>query len=129
MLNGKKWIARVALLGAIMMASGCALGVDEALIDNIDGLSIARGNAADHFSNGEFPGNGGQTGGGTTGGGNPAPAGNSEGAGTNGGGGGNGGGHPNSGGGNDSEGDPDVDPGKGNEHRNGKSKGKNQDQD
>lgn len=67
----KKWIARVALLGAIMMISGCALGVSEALIDNIDGLSIARGNAADHFGNGEFPGNGGQTGGGTTGGGNP----------------------------------------------------------
>lgn len=131
----KKWIARVALLGAIMMISGCAHGVSEALIDNIDGLSIARGNAADHFGNGGFPGNGGQTGGGTTGGDNPAPAGTNEGGGTNGGGGvggnggGNGGGHPNSGGGNDSEGDPDVDPGKGNEHRSGKSKGKNQDQD
>lgn len=116
-----------------MMISGCALGVSEALIDNIDGLSIARGNAADHFGNGGFPGNGGQTGGGTTGGDNPAPAGTNEGGGTNGGGGGNGGGngggHPNSGGGNDSEGDPDVDPGKGNEHRSGKSKGKNQDQD
>ncbi len=60
-----------------------------------------RGNAADHFGNGEFPGNGGS----------------------------NGGGHPNSGGGNDSEGDPDVYPGKGNEHRSGKSKGKNQGQD
>jgi hypothetical protein len=130
MFNLKRLIVRVALLGAVTMASGCALGVDKALIDDINGLSIARGNAMDRFDGGEFPGNGGRGGGSNTGsgdtgsdtgGGNATTAGN--------GGGGNGGLHANSGGGNGSEGDPDKDPGKGNEKRSDKSKGKDQEQD
>jgi hypothetical protein len=39
-------------MDAVMMASGCALGVAEVLIDTNDGLSIARENAMDRY-NGE----------------------------------------------------------------------------
>ncbi|MBE9554415.1 MAG: hypothetical protein IMF05_13205 [Proteobacteria bacterium] len=121
MWNRNKQIVWVALMGAMMMVSGCALGVDEALIDTNYGLSIALQNGLDR-DNGA-PGNGNIPGGGNadSGGGNQTTADSPGGE--------NSGKHPNAGGGNGTEGDPDEDPGKGNFNRSDKSKGKNQGQD
>ena len=126
MKNGANIVVRMALLGIVMMASGCALGVDQALIDNNEHLAAALDNARDNGShgNGNIPGAGGQNG---NGGGDVA---NNDGAGGGAGptatGGpnenGNGGKHANAGRGNGSELDEngeDMDPGR----SDGKNKG------
>jgi hypothetical protein len=125
MFKANKFIVRISLLSIVMMASGCALGVNEVPIDNNEGHSVALENAVDRH--GGAPGNGttpgGGQGGGDNGGGGSTTSGNpgSED--------GNGGKHPNSGGGNSKEigaDGLDMDPGKGNQNRGIRSKGKNQ---
>ena len=136
MRNGANIVVRVALLGIVMMASGCALGVDQALIDNNEHLAAALDNARDNGNrgNGNIPGAGGQNGngggdvanndGGNNGGNTGGATGGGEGPTTADGpnGNGNGGKHANSGRGNGSEEDEngeDVDPGR----SGGKNKG------
>jgi hypothetical protein len=131
MKNCYEILVKAALVGVVLIASGCSLGNDESLVDNLKGLETAFGNAgSDH--DGGMPGNGGNqpdTGGNVAatsgsslaGGGGP---GNSDfGRGT----------HANAGGGNGSEtadgndvsGDnPDLDPG-----NSGNSNGRSRDND
>ena len=118
MKNGYEILVKAALVGVVLIASGCSLGNDEPLVDNLKGLETAFGNAgSDH--DGGMPGNGGTQ---------PAPGGDvaANSGGLSGGGSGPGnsdfgrGTHANAGGGNGSEtadggvagaGNPDMDPG------------------
>jgi hypothetical protein len=143
MKNGYDILVKAALVGAVLIASGCTLGNDNPLVGESNGLGVVFGNAgSDH--DGGMPGNGGNRpapGGdvaASEGGGNPpasgvatandpgsgdGPGNSSFGRGT----------HANAGGGNGSEtadggvaseGNPDMDPG-----NSGNSNGRGMDND
>ena len=58
MKNGYEVLVKAALLGVVLIATGCSLGTNEPLVDNFKGLETAFGNAgSDH--DGGMPGNGG----------------------------------------------------------------------
>ena len=56
MKNGYEVLVKAALVGVVLIASGCSLGTNEPLVDNFKGLETAFGNAgSDH--DGGMPGN------------------------------------------------------------------------
>lgn len=58
MKNGYEILVKAALVGVVLIASGCSLVTNEPLVDNFKGLETAFGNAgSDH--DGGMPGNGG----------------------------------------------------------------------
>lgn len=131
MKNSYEVLVKAALVGVVLIASGCSLGTNEPLIDNFKGLETAFGNAgSDH--DGGMPGNGGNrpdpggnvaanSGGSSAGGSGPGNSGFGRGT------------HANAGGGNGSEtadgfdvsdNNPDLDPG-----NSGNSNGRSRDND
>jgi hypothetical protein len=131
MKNGYEILVKAALVGVVLIASGCSLGNDDPLVDNLKGLETVFGNAGSNHDGG-MPGNGGNrpdvggnvaaNSGGPTGGGS-GPGNSDFGRGT----------HANAGGGNGSEtadgfdvsdNNPDLDPG-----NSGNNKGRSRDND
>ena len=58
MKYGYEILVKAALVGVVLIASGCSLGNDEPLVDNLKGLETAFGNAGSDRDGG-MPGNGG----------------------------------------------------------------------
>ena len=58
MKYGYEILVKAAVVGVVLIASGCSLGNDEPLVDNLKGLETAFGNAGSNHDGG-MPGNGG----------------------------------------------------------------------